>query len=518
MTRFSLLLTLLLIITMLISEDLTRAGTAIGGSAQSSTKTAGAAAATPADKKEADCGCEAKAPPDVLAIVNGAQITVKDVDESLKERISALHNDVIEARSRQLNLEINSRLLEAEASRLGITSDKLLEREVGQKIKEPTEAEARAFYDQNKNRIEGDFNDVKDQVIGYLKSQKQQDFAKKYAERLRAGAQVKVLVGTPTPPDSEADRARVFATVNGKPITSANVEDSLKVFIASVQEQVYDLRKDVLEAKINDLLLDQEAKRRNMTAADLYRAEVAPRVKPSTGEDARRFYEENKSRLTGSFEQLRPQIIQYLESSQRRNAEKAFADGLRKGASVEVFLKPPDPPVFDIAIDDRPWRGGANAPVTIVEFTDYECPSCGATQPVLEEVAKEFGDRVKLVARNFPLDQHKHAFKAAEAAEAAQEQGKYWEYVAILFQNQKALEIEKLKEYAGRLGLDQKKFDAALDSGRFADRIKRDIADGDKLGVDSTPTVFINGKRARDKSPKALKSAIEAALKASAKN
>jgi len=184
---------------------------------------------------------------------------------------------------------------------------------------------------------------------------------------------------------------------------------------------------------------------------------------------------------------------------------------------VQVFLKAPDPPVFEIAIDDRPWRGGANAPVTIIEFTDYECPSCGATQPVLEDVAKEFGDKVKLVVRNFPLAQHTHAFKAAEASEAAREQGKYWEYAALLFANQKALEPDRLKAYASQLGLDRKKFDAALDSGRLSNKVKRDLADGNAIGVDSTPSVFINGRRTRERTKEALKAAIEAALKDGAK-
>jgi len=116
------------------------------------------------------------------------------------------------------------------------------------------------------------------------------------------------------------------------------------------------------------------------------------------------------------------------------------------------------------------------------------------------------------VARSYPLDQHKHAFKAAEAAEAAREQGKYWEYTALLFKNQKALEIDKLKEYASQLGLDRKKFDDALDSGKFTGAVKHDVAEGDKLGVDATPTVFINGKRVIDKTQDGLKSAIEAAF------
>ena len=467
----------------------------------------------PVDKKEADCGCDVKAPSNVLAVVNGVNIEIKDVDAIVKDRIEPLQNQVIEARKNQLGIEINARLLGAEAARLGITTDVLIEREVTQKVKQPIEADAQAFYDQNKSRIQGEFKDLKSQIISYIRSQWQEEESKKFAERIRARIPVKVLVASATPPETEADRARVFATVNGKPITSGDVEDSLRPLIFNVQEQVYTLRKQALDTKINDLLLEAEAKKRNMTPAALFDSEIRPRVKPVTEEEARKLYEDNKSRVQGTYEQLRPQVIQYLQNQAQDKATEEFALQLRKAASLQIFLKMPDPPVFDIAIDDRPWKGGANAPVTVVEFTDYECPSCGATQPVLEEVAKEFGDKVKLVVRNFPLDQHAHAFKAAEATEAAREQGKYWEYAALLFANQKALEVGKLKEYASRLGLDRTRFDAALDSGSFAGKVKRDLADGNKIGIDSTPTVFINGKRTRDKSKEALKAAIEAALK-----
>jgi protein-disulfide isomerase len=180
------------------------------------------------------------------------------------------------------------------------------------------------------------------------------------------------------------------------------------------------------------------------------------------------------------------------------------------------MLREPDPPVMNITTDDQPVKGGASAPVTIIEFTDYECPSCAKTQPVIEEIAHQYGDKVKLVARDFPLDQHAHARKAAEAAEAAREQGKYWEYVALLFKNQNALEVTKLKEYATQVGLDRVKFDQALDSGKFADKVQRDLREGYKIGINSTPTVFINGKRVRDRSPEGLKAAIDAALKSTA--
>ena len=120
---------------------------------------------------------------------------------------------------------------------------------------------------------------------------------------------------------------------------------------------------------------------------------------------------------------------------------------------------------------------------------------------------------MRFVVRDFPLSQHADAEKAAEAAEAAREQGKYWEYAALLFQNQSALQTDKLKEYATRTGLDCAKFDAALDSGRFADKVQRDLNDGERVGVNGTPTFFINGLRATDASYETLKAALDAALK-----
>jgi protein-disulfide isomerase len=135
----------------------------------------------------------------------------------------------------------------------------------------------------------------------------------------------------------------------------------------------------------------------------------------------------------------------------------------------------------------------------------------------------EYGDRVRLVARDFPLAQHKSAEKAAEAAEAARAQGKYWEYAALLYKQQAAvtepaakeaaLAVPKLKEYATQLGLNRPQFDAALDSGRFAAQVARDQQDGIKLGVGHTPTVYINGRAANDISYEALKATLDAALR-----
>jgi protein-disulfide isomerase len=233
-----------------------------------------------------------------------------------------------------------------------------------------------------------------------------------------------------------------------------------------------------------------------------------------TEAEAQKFYEQNKERISGEFAQTKTQIIQYMQETREQEATLAFANRLRQASVVQINLTAPESPAFQISTDDQPIKGNPNAPVTIVEFTDFQCPSCAQQHPVLERIVSEFGNRVRLVVRDFPLSQHPNAPKAAEAAEAAREQGKYWEYVAVLFRNQSALEVGKLKQYASELGLDRTRFDASLDSGKFAEKVQRDLLDGDKLGVNGTPTFYVNGKRVSDRSYEGLKTTIEATLKA----
>jgi protein-disulfide isomerase len=462
----------------------------------------------------ADCHCEAQQPlPEVLADVNGVKIEGRDLNERVRARVSELQQQVVAARARELNLQIDSMLLEAEAKRRGVSATKVIEDEVVAKTAEPTEAEAQAFYKQNSARIPGEFKDAKEEIVSYLRYQRQQQLAAGLSERLRAAASVKILADKVTPPATAAERARVFATVNGREITSADIEESLRPLVFNVQEQVYAVRMRDLDLKINDALLEQEAQRKKVTARALLDAEVTSKLAPVTEAEAQKFFEENRGRINGDFVQLKSQVVGYLEEQARQKATLSFARRLREAATVRTFLVAPEPPVLKIATDDQPSKGDAAAPVTIIEFTDYQCPSCARQQPVIERLLAEYGGRVRLVVRDFPLEQHADAFKAAEAAEAAREQGKYWEYAAVLMKNQSELGADKLKEYAGGLGLDRVKFDAALDSGRFADKVRRDLQDGFRLGVNSTPSIFVNGRRASERTYESLKASIEAALK-----
>ena len=182
--------------------------------------------------------------------------------------------------------------------------------------------------------------------------------------------------------------------------------------------------------------------------------------------------------------------------------------------------------------ESDPSIGPKDAMVTVVEFSDFECPYCGAAAgthaglissfkardpsweaavPKLEELARQ--GRIRFVYRDFPLSFHQDAQKAAEAAECADEQGEFWEMHDKIFENQDAIGVSSLKQYARDIGLDSAQFDACLDSGQTASEVKKDLADGQKLGVSGTPAFFINGQLVSGAQPfSVFEKAIEAEL------
>jgi len=471
-----------------------------------------------------DCGCEPGPLPAVVATVGAIKITPADFSPQTQQQIDQLKREVVEARRNELNLQINSILLEAEARKRGVTTTKLIEDEVVAKTVNPTDADAQAYFNQNKARIEAQagrnlqFEELKANIVEYLRGERQQERASKFAETLRAAYPVKVNAAHATAPATPAERARVFAVVNGRNITSGDIEDSLRPLVYSAQQRIHQLRTRDLDLRVNDIVLEQEAQKRGVTSRALLEAEVGAKVPVVTETQAQEFFNQNKARLNGEFAQLKYQIIEYLQEQERNKLTAALADRLRKAAGVQTFLIEPAAPVYQIAVDDQPSKGSPSAAVTVVKFTDFQCPSCAQANPILQRLAAEYGDRVRFVVRDFPLPDHANARKAAEAAEAAREQGKYWEYTELLYRNQSALEVDKLKQYATALGLDRARFDAALDGGKFAEKVERDLLDGQKVGVGGTPTIFINGRRADDRTYEGLKALIDSALKAPARD
>jgi protein-disulfide isomerase len=265
---------------------------------------------------------------------------------------------------------------------------------------------------------------------------------------------------------------------------------------AEATQKLYDGRRAALEAIIADMVLAEAAKAKGMNAEAYEVAEVGKRLKTVTEADVVAFYQANINQMQGrSLEVMGPAINRYLTEQQRASARESLIADLRKaGPPVRILFDAPRREVSIAATD--PALGRASAPVTLIEFSDFQCPFCQRVAPTLKRLRETYGDKVRIVWKDFPLTQiHPQAFKAGEAAHCAGDQGKYWEYHDRLFANQQALQPEELKKHATDLGLDGAAFATCLDSSKYGERVRDGVAEGTRLGVNSTPTIYVNGRQ-----------------------
>lgn len=445
-----------------------------------------------------------------LATVNGQSVTTADINPKVREEVEALEARIAEARRQILELQINTLLLESEAAKRRMSSQQLYDLEVAKKIAEPTAAQINKFIADNRDQIEQtDPVAVRQQVVAFLKSEQESRLSEALVKRLRTSTPV---VNVANANAAGLAPTAVIVTVGGRPIAAGAINERLKPIVYKLRLNTYTLAKQALDLTINDLLLLAESNRRGVPPEEIIRKEISEKLRPPTEAEVAKFYNENKAKISGELAAVSNQIASYLQENDRTRLEQALSAELRKGANIRFLISEPALPVQSISVDDDPVRGDANAPVTIVEFTDFQCPSCAAMQPLLEEALKSYGNRVRLVVRDFPLAMHPDARKAAEAANAAHAQGKFFEYITLLLQRQKALDVVSLKKYASELGLDRARFDAALDSGKYASEVRHDIDDGRIYGIDSTPAVFINGVALTEMNAEALRAAIDRGL------
>jgi protein-disulfide isomerase len=260
-------------------------------------------------------------------------------------------------------------------------------------------------------------------------------------------------------------------------------------------EKVHELRTEGLDKLVNDKLIAKKAKAAGMTPEAYVKKEVYDKVTMPTDEEQHALYDQAKAagKELPPYDQIKDEIAQFIRSRKNDNALQEFTDNLRKEAKVEKLLPPLLLPKVDVQAIG-PSRGEASAPVTIIEFSDYECPFCGRAEPTVKDVMEKYKGKVKLVYREFPLAMHPHAQKASEAALCALDQGKFWEMHEKLFANQRALEVADLKGYAKTLSLDSSKFDQCLDSGAKTKDVEASQKAGEDAGVNGTPAFFINGR------------------------
>ena len=455
------------------------------------------------------------AAPVSLVVLNGQTFTTADLDPAVRQELEGLDQKIADTRRNVFDVLINTTLLEVEAKKRRIDTHRLYELEVSSRVPTATPAQIKKFFDDNRQEFEGmDPAAANRQIAAYLHDEAENKLADDLVSRLRKSTPVVMGVDVNSP---NLAPSSVLATIGGQPLKAETLLERLKPIIYKMQLESYELTKQRADQFVDDMLLLDEARRRQVGPEQIIRVEISDKIRDPTEEEVAKFYNDNKARISGDLNSIRNQIALYLQNQSRQQLEKQLSTQLRKNANIRWLLIEPAPPVQNISVDDDPARGDATAPVTIVEFTDFQCPACAAMHPVLEEALKSYGNKVRFVVRDFPLNQHEFARKAAEAANAANAQGKFFEYIAILFKNQKALDIPSLKKYASDLGLDRARFDAALDRGVYAEEVQKDVTDGEMYGVGSTPTIFINGVQLKILSAEGLKEAIDRAAASRAK-
>ena len=281
-----------------------------------------------------------------------------------------------------------------------------------------------------------------------------------------------------------------LATVAGQPIYEQDLQAVVGPKLLQLHNQEYQVKSSALQDAIRQKLLEAEAKRRGIST-DKLQEEIDSKVAEPTNGEIEGYYLAIKNQFNQPFEEAKPQIQKMLKVLKTQQARQDYADSLRTKSDVVVLLRAPK---VEVRYDSARLRGDPKAPVTIVEFSDFQCPYCKTVQPTLKDLLTKYNGRVKLSFRDFPVRSlHPQAEAAAEAARCAEEQGKFWEYHDALFADQSKLDAAGLTSTARSLGLDEKSFQSCLASGKFKAQIETDLQDGSKAGVAGTPGFFVNG-------------------------
>ena len=291
---------------------------------------------------------------------------------------------------------------------------------------------------------------------------------------------------------SQTSPAPVVAVVNGKEITEQELLDRVRGEMSKLEAQMYEVRRNGAEELVSEYLLEQTAQSRGLTKDQLLQQEVDAKVSEVTDKEVDNFYAANQARIRKPLDEVRPQILNYLQQNKLTEARRIYLKSLRDKAQVKVYLTPP---IVDISAEDAPFKGPASAPITIVEFSDFQCSYCKRVVNVLEQVLERYPDKVKLAFRDFPIvNIHPQAQKAAEAAHCAAEQGKFWEFHDLLFEKQDSIPTTNFADYAKTLGLEVSTFQTCIDERKYQEKVERNYAAGAKAGVSGTPAFFINGR------------------------
>ena len=277
----------------------------------------------------------------------------------------------------------------------------------------------------------------------------------------------------------------MVAEVGGVKVTMAELEQEESARLLSAHYQYYQAETRALNELIDKKLLEQKAKSENLTLEQLVERDIKSQVKDPTEDQMKVYYEGLET--DQPYDAVRGKILEKIRQLRTEKARSAYVSVLRVQTTVYITLAPPR---ANVDLQNAQMIGPQKAPVTIVEFADYECPYCQKVAADVKKLQADLSDKVAFTYKDFPI--HSRSEKAAEAARCAGKQGKFWELHDELFHS-KELDVDQLKAQARALKLDSSEFDKCLDSGEEAEAVDRDHKEGTRLGISGTPSFFING-------------------------
>jgi len=307
--------------------------------------------------------------------------------------------------------------------------------------------------------------------------------------------------GAPAATSNKAttDATGPVATWSQGEISEAQLDESLETELLKLEADFvsnrYDARQQGLEAMVSEKILEAEAAKRGLAdVTALLESEIDAKLTPPTEAEVNQFYAMMARRMGGRpLEEVRPSILQ--EITRRAQAERfqAFLGEMRDAYKVKISLPRPEVPRIPISVDDDPSIGPDDAPITIVQFAEFQCPYCGRAKEVVDQVMKKYEGKIRMVYRDFPLSFHDRAVPAAVAANCAGAQDNYWGMFDALMGNQRALTEADLTRYATEIGLDLEQWNVCRKDPAQEAEVQKDFEDGSKAGVQGTPAFFING-------------------------
>jgi protein-disulfide isomerase len=281
------------------------------------------------------------------------------------------------------------------------------------------------------------------------------------------------------------------AVVEGKPVYASEFLPKLEGQIYKVRQEEYELKRKALEGVINQRLLAAEAEMWSITPEELLHQEVDSLVQEPTDEQVEQRFVVQMFRSGGQATVSKEDIHDQMMQSAVEAAREQYFQMLRQKADVKIYLLPP---ALKVDYDPARVRGAADAPITIVEFSDFQCPYCEQAYFMMKALLEKYSGKIKMAYRDLPLEEVKNDFHgAAVASRCAGEQGKFWEYHDLLFENQEEYGAGAFESFAASLQLDTDKFSACLKSDKYMPLVKKDLEEAVRLGATGTPAFYING-------------------------